>query len=110
MVQEMQGTIVQIGKYYPPHIGGMETHIRDLVSGLSGSEDVRVIVAGDSNRGRIDHLDGAIITRVPTFGVLASMPITPTRPWELMKVKPALVHGHEQGPASPSSVPRVASE
>ena len=100
MVQEMQGTIVQIGKYYPPHIGGMETHIRDLVSGLSGSEDVRVIVAGDSNRGRIDHLDGAIITRVPTFGVLASMPITPTLPWELMKVKPALVHVHVPHPAA----------
>ena len=96
----MQGTIVQIGKYYPPHIGGMETHIRDLVSGLSGSEDVRVIVAGDSNRGRIDHLDGAIITRVPTFGVLASMPITPTLPWELMKVKPALVHVHVPHPAA----------
>lgn len=100
MVQVMQRTIVHIGKYYPPHIGGMETHIRDLVSGLSVSEDVRVIVAGYSIYKRIDQIDGAIITRVSTWGVLASMPITPSLPWELMKVKPALVHVHVPNPAA----------
>jgi glycosyltransferase involved in cell wall biosynthesis len=100
MVKEMQGSIVQIGKYYPPHMGGMETHLQNLVSGLSGSEEVRVIVAGDSIRGRVDQLDGAIITRVSTLGVLASMPVTPTLPWELMKVKPALVHVHVPNPAA----------
>ncbi len=100
MVQRMQGTIVQIGKFYPPHLGGMETHLRDLVSGLSGREDVRVIVAGDSIRGRLDRMDGAAITRVPTLGVLASMPVTPTLPWELMRAKPALVHVHVPNPAA----------
>jgi len=81
-------------------MGGMETHIQNLVSGLSCSEAVRVIVAGDSIRRHIDHLDGAIITRVPTLGVLASMPVTPTLPWELMKVKPALVQVHVPNPAA----------
>ncbi len=100
MVQEMQGSVVQIGKFYPPHLGGMETHLQDLVSGLSGSEDVRVIVAGDSILGRMDRLDGAVITRVPTFGVLASMPVTPTLPWALMRAKPALVHVHVPNPAA----------
>jgi rhamnosyl/mannosyltransferase len=100
MVLEMQRTIVQIGKFYPPHLGGMETHIQDLVSGLSGWEDVRVIVAGDSILGRVDRMDGAIITRVPTLGVLASMPVTPTLPWELMRAKPALVHVHVPNPAA----------
>ena len=96
----MKRIVVQIGKYYPPHMGGMETHLQNLVSGLSGSEDVRVIVAGDSIRGSVDHLDGAIITRVSTLGVLASMPVTLTLPWELMKVKPALVHVHVPNPAA----------
>jgi glycosyltransferase involved in cell wall biosynthesis len=100
MVRKMQRTIVHIGKYYPPHIGGMETHIRDIVSGLSSSEDVRVIVAGDTIRRRIDRIDGAIITRVPTLGVVASMPVTPTLAWELMRVKPALVHVHVPNPAA----------
>lgn len=93
-------SILHLGKFYPPHMGGMETHLRDLVSGLSGSEDVRVIVAGDSIRGRVDRIDGAIITRVPTWGVVASMPVTPTLPWELMKVKPDLVHVHVPNPAA----------
>ena len=96
----MQGTIVHIGKYYPPHMGGMETHIQNLVAGTSGSDDVRVIVAGDSIRRRIDQLDGAIVTRVSTWGVLAKMPVTPTLFWELMKVKPALVHVHVPNPAA----------
>lgn len=96
----MQGPIVHIGKYYPPHKGGMETHIKDLVSGLSGFEEVRVIVAGDSIRGRTEQLDGAIITRVPTMGTLASMPVTPTLPWELIKVKPALMHVQVPNPGA----------
>ncbi len=100
MGPEMQGTIVQIGKYYPPHMGGMETHIRNLVSGLSESEDVRVIVAGDSIRKRIERLDGAVITRVPTLGALASMPVTPTLPWEWMRLRPALVHVQVPNPAA----------
>lgn len=96
----MQCSILHLGKFYPPHMGGMETHIQNLVSGLSGSEDVRVIVAGDSIRGCVDRMDGAVITRVPTLGVLASMPVTPTLPWELMKVKPDLVHVHVPNPAA----------
>jgi rhamnosyl/mannosyltransferase len=78
----------------------METHLQNLVSGLSASEDVRVIVAGDSMRGRVDRMDGAVITRVPTFGAVASMPVTPTLPWALMKLKPALVHVHVPNPAA----------
>jgi glycosyltransferase involved in cell wall biosynthesis len=100
LVRKMPKTIVHIGKYYPPHMGGMETHLRDLVSGMSSSEDVRVIVAGDSIRGRVYQMDGAVITCVPTLGVVASMPVTPTMPWELMKVKPALVHVQVPNPGA----------
>ena len=96
----MRRTIVHLGKFYPPHIGGMETHIQDIASGLSYSEDVRVIVAGDSFRRHTDRLDGATIIRVPTLGVLSSMPIAPTLAWELMRVKPDLVHVHVPNPAA----------
>ncbi len=96
----MQETIVHLGKYYPPHMGGMETYVRDLVSGMSGSQDIKVIVAGNSIRRRIDYLDGAVITRVPTVGVVASMPVTPTLPWELMRAKPSLVHVQVPNPGA----------
>ncbi len=96
----MQGTIVHLGKYYPPHLGGIETHVQDLVAGMSGSEDVKAIVAGDSIRRQIDHQDGAVIVRVPTFGSVASMPVTPTLTWELMRAKPALVHVQVPNPGA----------
>ena len=89
-----------MGKYYPPHMGGMETHLQNIVSGLSRSRDVRVIVAGDSIRGSVEQMDGAVITRVPTLGVVASMPVTPTLPWELIKIKPDLVHVHVPNPGA----------
>lgn len=75
-------------------MGGVETHLQNLISGLSSSEDVRLIVAGDAMRGRIEEMDGAVITRVGTLGLVVSMPVTPTLRWKLMKVKPALVHAH----------------
>jgi glycosyltransferase involved in cell wall biosynthesis len=78
----------------------METHVRDLVRGMSDREEVRVLVAGDSVRRRVDSLDGATITRVPTFGVLASMPLTPTLPWELARVNPTLVHVQVPNPGA----------
>ena len=96
----MQGTILHLGKYYPPHMGGIETHVQDLVAGMSGSHDVKVLVAGDSIRRQIDHLDGAVIIRVPTFGAVASMPVTPTLAWELIKAKPALVHVQVPNPGA----------
>ena len=104
MVRSMRGSILHIGKYYPPHMGGMETHLQNLVSRMSGTYDIQVLVAGDSSRKQVDHLDGAVITRVPTVGVLASMPLTPTLPGELMKMKPDLVHVHTPNPAAALAV------
>lgn len=49
-------------------------------------------------------MDGAIVTRVPTFGSLASMPVTPTLPWELANIEPALVHVHAPNPAAAFAV------
>ncbi|MFP5249437.1 MAG: glycosyltransferase, partial [Acidobacteriota bacterium] len=96
----MRHTIVQIGKFYPPHPGGIETHVQVLVTGLSQSHDVRVLAAGDATHRKIEKLDGASIVRLPTFGVLASQPLTPTLPRELMKFNPALVHVHTPNPGA----------
>jgi glycosyltransferase involved in cell wall biosynthesis len=92
--------VLHLGKFYPPHMGGMETHLQNLVAGISDSLSVQVIVASDSRRRSVDQLDGARIIRVPTFGVLASMPITPTLPWELLKVRPALMQVHVPNPGA----------
>ena len=37
--------ILHVGKYYPPHMGGIETHLRTLCDALQGAARVEAIVA-----------------------------------------------------------------
>lgn len=96
----MQRAIVHLGKYYSPHMGGIETHVRELVSGLGQLAEVRVIVAADSMKRCVERRDGATIIRVPRFGEIASMPVTPTLPLELKRTKPALLHVQVPNPGA----------
>lgn len=81
-------------------MGGIETHVQNLVAGMSSSHKIQVVVAGDSIQRQVDHMDGAVITRVPTLGVVASMPITPTLPLELIKANPQLIHVQAPNPGA----------
>jgi len=64
--------VLHVGKFYPPHMGGIETRLRDLCGELRKSVDVQVIVASD-NRSRIEEtLNGVPVTRVPTWYTVAS--------------------------------------
>ena len=84
--------VLHIGKYYPPHRGGMETHVQCLVSQQSATMAVEVVVANDRPVTRREIADGARITRVASYGTLASQPICPALPWELAGRNEAVVH------------------
>jgi glycosyltransferase involved in cell wall biosynthesis len=92
--------ILQVGKFYPPHTGGMETHLQNLITGLASDYSVDVIVANDHARGQTEKLDGAFLTRVPSFGTIASMSVTPTLAWELSRRQPDLMHVHTPHPGA----------
>jgi glycosyltransferase involved in cell wall biosynthesis len=91
-------SVLHIGKFYPPHVGGIETHVRDLVSYQSSLMRVEVVVANDQPVTRTEVLDGARITRVACFGTLASQPIYPSLPWKLAGHNELLVHLHLPNP------------
>jgi glycosyltransferase involved in cell wall biosynthesis len=91
-------SILHIGKYYPPHVGGMETHLRDLVSRQSGKLRVEVVAAGEAPVTKMELLDGARVTRVASFGTLASQPICPLLPWKLTNHNEDIVHLHMPNP------------
>jgi rhamnosyl/mannosyltransferase len=93
-------SVLHLGKFYPPHMGGMETHLQSLVSGMHRNYAVEVLVANDHAHRQVEHLDGAKIRRVPTFGTLASMPLTPTLPYELWRSHTDLVHVHTPNPGA----------
>jgi rhamnosyl/mannosyltransferase len=96
--------VLHLGKYYPPHMGGMETHLQALVRGISGKYSIEVLVANDHVCRQVEHLDGSMIRRVPTFGTLASMPVTPTLPYEFWRSHADLVHIHTPNPGAAFSL------
>jgi glycosyltransferase involved in cell wall biosynthesis len=90
--------LLHIGKYYPPHAGGMETVLRDLVSHQSSILPVEVVVANDRPSTETEMLNGARITRVARYGTLASQPLCPSLPWEILATPETLVHLHLPNP------------
>jgi glycosyltransferase involved in cell wall biosynthesis len=94
----LPASILHIGKGYPPQVGGIETHLRDLVCHQSSLMRVEVVVANDRPLTRTEVLDGARITRVASFGKLASQPLCPSLPWNLTGQRETLVHLHLPNP------------
>lgn len=83
---EANGKIIQVGKYYYPESGGMETHLYELCNQLKRRYDVRVLVANTSPRTVSEVVDGVPVTRVANFGELYSCPICPTLPLHLSRL------------------------
>jgi len=93
-------SILHVGKFYPPHPGGMETHLRSLVAYQSRHARVEVLVSNSSARTKTESLDGARVTRLATFGNIASMPITPSLFWRLQGRSDDIIHLHMPNPAA----------
>ena len=68
--------IVMINKYYPPHVGGVEFHVRDLAEGLvAAGNQVRVVVS-NSDRGMVEEVvNGVEVVRLPRLVERASTPV-----------------------------------
>ncbi len=68
---------LQLGKFYPPFHGGMETVLRDLCRGLSliPDHEVRVLCA-EHSKNPSPNKDGEIsILRLPSLAILFSQPL-----------------------------------
>ena len=91
-------SVLHVGKFYPPHRGGVETHLQHLVSHQTPQMSVEVVVANDRPVTETEVLDGAKITRVATMGNFASQPICPSLPWKLTGRNDVIVHLHVPNP------------
>src|SRR5262249_20877562 len=79
--------VIQIGKYYPPHLGGVEMVMQDLSEGLIGANDtsVRAVVA-NNGPDRVDEVvNGVEVVRLPRAFERSSTPFSWTMPRELRK-------------------------
>src|ERR1700744_4907039 len=70
-------SVLHVGKFYPPHMGGIETHLQSLCAELRTSLDLRVIVSSDDHRSSEETHEGFPVYRVPTRLSLASTPLCP---------------------------------
>jgi rhamnosyl/mannosyltransferase len=68
--------------YYPPHLGGVETHLRDISEGLieHAGAKVRAIVCNESGERVEESVGGVDVVRLPRQFALSSAPIALSMP------------------------------
>ncbi|MDO6746279.1 glycosyltransferase [Gilvimarinus sp. 1_MG-2023] len=96
-------TALHIGKFYPPHRGGMETYLRDLLTALQ-ARGVRCLAmvhcSPKSGNTRTEETQtvGPKIVRAGVWANLLFTPISPSFPWHLNRVlrdeSPTVLHLH----------------
>ncbi len=70
--------VTMVNKYYPPHLGGIEYHMRDLATALvAGGEQVRAIVANGGPGTVSETVGGVEVTRLSRLFEYASTPVVP---------------------------------
>jgi rhamnosyl/mannosyltransferase len=90
--------VLQVGKFYPPHMGGIETHMQVLCRELQNEIDVEVLVANDSARDEESWEGRVKITRVGTRFSISSAPVCPSLPAKIRRAKADIVHLHLPNP------------
>ena len=92
--------VLHVGKFYPPHMGGIETHLQALCRELRKSVDLRVVVASDDHNGAEQVLDGVAVSRLPTRLSLASAPLCPGMIGSIRTADADIVHIHMPNPTA----------
>ena len=87
-----------MGKFYPPHMGGIETHMQALCGELRNLVDLRVVVASNDYSATEEVLDGVAISRVATRLMLASTPLCPGMISKIRNDRSDIIHLHLPNP------------
>ena len=89
--------VLQLGKFYDPFVGGMETVLKEICESLADQVEFQVIVA--NTRCRTEHDYRKIpVTRVTSMGKLFSCSIAPSYLLWALKFDPDLIHVHLPNP------------
>ncbi len=97
---ENQPRVLQVGKYYPPHRGGMESHLEDLCGQLKKAVDLEVLVANDAFGTSEQLIKDVKVTRVGKLFNLRSAPFCPEMVRKIRESAADIVHIHLPNPAA----------
>lgn len=88
--------VLQINKFYPPVIGGVEKVVYDIAVGMKEYKDVnmQVLVSNNERREVHDLEEGIPVYRAYSLGTYFSMPISPAFPFHLKRFQPDIIHFH----------------
>lgn len=86
--------ILVLGKYYPPHPGGIEEFVRGMFELAHDRYDVTVLVHNSNATNRVQRSGRSMVKHVATWGVLASQPISPRMALEILLHPADLIHLH----------------
>ncbi len=73
--------VLQIFKYYHPHLGGVERVAQQIAEGLKDEIDSRVLVCGDGTNSVHDVVNGIEVVRAGTVATYFSVPLAPRFPF-----------------------------
>lgn len=86
--------IVELGKYYPPYVGGIENNTRHCCVELARDHDVSALVFHTGRRTVRDTVDGIPVVRVGSLAKIASQEIAPGLGRHLRALAPDVIHLH----------------
>jgi rhamnosyl/mannosyltransferase len=92
--------VLQVGKFYPPDEGGMETHLEGLCRHLRGRVSLEVLVSGRGRRTTHEVIDGVSVTRVGTWATVRSAPVCPELRGLIRRSRADVVHLHHPNPSA----------
>lgn len=89
--------VLQLGKFYDPYVGGMETVLREICESLADQVEFQVVVANTVPRTQRDYRK-VPVTRVASAGKLFSCSLAPSFPLWARKFDPDVIHVHLPNP------------
>jgi glycosyltransferase involved in cell wall biosynthesis len=92
--------VLQIGKFYAPLRGGMETHLKALCDGLSQHVDLEVIVSNKERSTVSEYVDGVRVTRLAQWSTVAGASVCPSMVWRIRQSRADIVHIHWPNPTA----------
>jgi rhamnosyl/mannosyltransferase len=95
--------VVQVGKYYYPYSGGIESHLQVLANELKSKVEIDVVCSNDKPRTVRDVIDGVSVTRCASYGHYRSVEVSPGMVLELSQREYDVMHIHLPNPLGEAS-------
>ncbi len=92
--------VLHVGKFYPPHKGGMEVHLKNLCERLQHEVDAEVLVAGAFRRNTTELVNNVRVTRAAVLFGFNAAPICPSMVRLIRQSDADVVHLHFPNPAA----------